>query len=97
MNNFLINQLEAVKADGYSSIEAAIAPIRSLPPIADSTGLSARVTSFGALRKQVEAFDLAPWGLAAGDRVGLLIANGAELASTLLSVMATSCSSSSLW
>lgn len=43
--------------------------------------------SCGALRDYVSTFDLAPWGVAAGDRVGLLASNGIQFGALLLATM----------
>ena len=48
-------------------------------------------TSFRTLRRQIATFELAPWGVAADDRVALLVANGADLAAALLCVMSRYC------
>ena len=43
--------------------------------------------TYGALRTYVASFDLAPWGIAPGFHVGLLVANGVQLAALLLATM----------
>ncbi|NNK77329.1 MAG: AMP-binding protein, partial [Litoreibacter sp.] len=43
--------------------------------------------TYGALRNYVASFDLAPWGVAPGSRVGLLVTNGVQLAALLLATM----------
>lgn len=47
--------------------------------------------SFGQLAAFVETFDLSPWGVPAGARVALLIANGLALAAVLLGTMSRYC------
>ncbi|MAI78534.1 MAG: hypothetical protein CL917_06325 [Deltaproteobacteria bacterium] len=43
--------------------------------------------SYAALRSFIENFDLAPWGINAGDRVAIRVSNGLELGALLLAVM----------
>ncbi|MFY0690474.1 MAG: AMP-binding protein [Paracoccaceae bacterium] len=43
--------------------------------------------TYGALRDYVAGFELAPWGVAPGARVGVLVANGVQLAALLLATM----------
>ena len=47
--------------------------------------------SFRQLRSFVEAFDLSPWGVVSGGRVGILIANGIEVPSALLGTISRYC------
>lgn len=47
--------------------------------------------TFAALRDWIDRFDLSEWNVRPGDRVALLIANGHELAASLLATMARYC------
>lgn len=43
--------------------------------------------SYGNLRRYIDGFDLSPWGVPPGDRVGLRICNGVQMAAALLATM----------
>ena len=43
--------------------------------------------TYADLHRYLDAFDLSPWGVSRGDRVGLLMGNGVPFAATLLAAM----------
>lgn len=58
-----------------------------LPPASQAEWAVGEGVTFEALRAYVADFDLAPWAVAGGDRVALLVGNGVQLASLLLATM----------
>ncbi|MEM1410953.1 MAG: AMP-binding protein [Pseudomonadota bacterium] len=72
----------------HESAGTVFASLSGLVPSTSATEWSEREpVSWAALRQYIDRFDLAPWDVAPGARVALLLPNGVELAGLLLAVM----------